>query len=165
MRNQLSRRELFEAAGAGAIVSALPLIAQGAPQAPPATLPALNRFPRMVQEYFVAQGAGPTRPLVEAYYSHQADEWAALGAWAVLQELDHDGFRFEAEAINCSQSPGFISRSACYHQIFVFGHKALLPAEIGLSGTREGVTLLPYLMRRQPSRGGPLDPAQGRRER
>jgi outer membrane protein assembly factor BamB len=54
----------------------------------------------LTQEYFVAQGGGPTRPLVEAYYSHQADEWAALDAWAVQNE----GTRLEIPAI-MSQYP------------------------------------------------------------
>src|SRR5262249_59902631 len=48
--------------------------------------------------------------------------------------------------------------------IFTAGHAVLLPAEIGLSGWRWGVTLLPYLVQRQPCRGRPLDPAHGLRK-
>ena len=59
MRTKLTRRILFEAIGAGTIGSRLPSSAVAAQSSAMATarpgLPALNRFPRMVQEYFVGQ--------------------------------------------------------------------------------------------------------------
>jgi len=61
---QLSRRELLKA-GAGALVPALSL--QGEPQARASvTRPALNRFPRMVQEYFVTQVRQSERASLQA---------------------------------------------------------------------------------------------------
>jgi len=62
------------------------------------------------QEYFVARGAGPTRPMVEAYYQHQADEWAALDAWAVV----HEGTRVEIPAIMSQYPNGGYSPQAGY---------------------------------------------------
>ncbi|MDP9344103.1 MAG: PQQ-binding-like beta-propeller repeat protein [Actinomycetota bacterium] len=62
------------------------------------------------QEFFVAQGAGPTRSMVEAYYQHQADEWAALDAWAV----EHEGTRLEIPAITSQYPNGGYSPQAGY---------------------------------------------------
>src|SRR5260221_1414559 len=61
---QLLRREILKA-GAGALVPALSL--QGEPQARASvTRPALNRFPRMAQEYFVAQVRQSERASLQA---------------------------------------------------------------------------------------------------
>ena len=51
---KLSRREFLEVAGMAALAPAPSLQAQPQTKAQ-ATRPALNRFPRMVQEYFIAQ--------------------------------------------------------------------------------------------------------------
>jgi dienelactone hydrolase len=66
----LSRRQWFGAAGLPAL--ALGLAERSAPaaaggqQAPPAALPPFNRFPRMVQEFFVAQARAAERAGNEA---------------------------------------------------------------------------------------------------
>src|SRR6185369_12079963 len=56
--NPLTRRRLFEAVGTGVLGASLPELAVGAQSTKPAggqVVEPLNRFPRMVQEYFVEQ--------------------------------------------------------------------------------------------------------------
>jgi hypothetical protein len=62
----LSRRQWFQLAGLHALAVCLPGRAGAAEAAPAPALPPLNRFPRMVQEYFVGRVRAAERACLQA---------------------------------------------------------------------------------------------------
>ncbi len=149
----ISRRQLLEGAGGGALAGAFPLPAAVPPQAarPSApALPPLNRFPRMVQEYFVAQvrnsartGAQPlaklkTRADAEAHVRAVRErirrsfgpmpEKTPLKA-RITGTVERDAYRIENVVFE--SRPGFLVTANLY---LPKGRRAPAPGVVGVCG-------------------------------
>ena len=89
MRTKLTRRVLFEAMGAGTIGSVLPsaAVAQSSATTTRPGRPMLNRFPRMVQEYFVGQARSSEQEGLQALAALQTKADAEAHVRALREKI------------------------------------------------------------------------------